>query len=379
MTVEIRTSSSAFAGTDDDVYLRIGPTPALPARQAALRRLRARRPRHLQRPDRRRDAGGLTVGDITRVQIEKSPDGVAGGWKLRGVKLVVNGRTLYARDGIERWLEDDHRTWRAPDFRPTRAARAGAADHARPVGRGLVRLRRQRPRRHQPLRPPQAARARVLPGTRRPRPATGGSFLSGRLGDGDKARVTYTIETLTPTPRAAAAAAAAAAATPPQPEPEPAAQARPRDQRDGLRRDARSTTSPSRTRAPAAAGAFTVEVTGEGSFAIPGLAAGRVGDPDVPDGVQGRDAARRSPTRSRRSTRATRRTTPAASPRTSASSRRLAARRDLLHGPGVAVRVVEEHEPDVVERVAAGASGSRRGPGCRSRRRRARRAGPGPR
>ena len=63
---------------------------------------------------------GLKVGDITRVQIEKSPDGVGGGWRLRGVKLVVNGRTLYRRDGIERWLEDDHRTWRAPDFTPTR-------------------------------------------------------------------------------------------------------------------------------------------------------------------------------------------------------------------------------------------------------------------
>ena len=32
------------------------------------------------------------------MQIEKSSDGVGGGWKLRGVKLVVNGRTLYARD-----------------------------------------------------------------------------------------------------------------------------------------------------------------------------------------------------------------------------------------------------------------------------------------
>ena len=32
------------------------------------------------------------------------------------------------------------------------------------------------------------------------RRATGGSYLSGRLGDGDKASVTYTIETLTPTP-----------------------------------------------------------------------------------------------------------------------------------------------------------------------------------
>ena len=68
---------------------------------------------------------GLNVGDIDRVQIEKSSDGVAGGWKLRGVKLVVNGRTLYERDGIEKWLEDDYRTWRAPGF--TRKAPDGTA------------------------------------------------------------------------------------------------------------------------------------------------------------------------------------------------------------------------------------------------------------
>jgi hypothetical protein len=120
MTVEIRTSSKAFAGTDDGVYLRVAPT------------LRFRLDKALYNDFERGDRdtysvpidgavlAGLEVGDITRVQIEKSPDGVGGGWRLRGVKLVVNGRTLYSRDHIERWLEDDHRTWRAPDFRPTR-------------------------------------------------------------------------------------------------------------------------------------------------------------------------------------------------------------------------------------------------------------------
>ena len=54
--VEIKTGDVRFAGTDDDVFLRLGPGLRFNARQAALRRLRARRPRHLQRPDRRRGA-----------------------------------------------------------------------------------------------------------------------------------------------------------------------------------------------------------------------------------------------------------------------------------------------------------------------------------
>ena len=125
MTVEIRTSSSAFAGTDDDVYLRVSPS----RRFSLDKRLYD----DFERGDRDTysvpidDAvlDGLSVGDLDRVQIEKSSDGVGGGWKLRGVKLVVNGRTLYSRDGIERWLEDNRRTWRAPDFR--RTAPIGAA------------------------------------------------------------------------------------------------------------------------------------------------------------------------------------------------------------------------------------------------------------
>ena len=57
---------------------------------------------------------GLTIGDIDRVAIEKSRDGAAGGWFLKGVTLVVNGRTLVRDRAIDRWLEDDHRTWTAP-------------------------------------------------------------------------------------------------------------------------------------------------------------------------------------------------------------------------------------------------------------------------
>src|SRR4051794_25128735 len=222
MTVEIRTSSKAFAGTDDDVYLRIG----------ANRRfeLDKRLYDDFERGDRDTYSvpidgavlNGLTVGDITRVQIEKSRDGVGGGWRLRGVKLVVNGRTLYSRDGIERWLEDNHRTWLAPDFRPSAPVGDampitidlfdedsnvyGGDDHG-----DLNRYDRRK----------RLALAYVL-GTFVHERATGGSALSGRIGDGDKASIPYTTETLTPTP-APAPPPPPVAPTPTPPPPPPTA------------------------------------------------------------------------------------------------------------------------------------------------------------
>ena len=283
MTVEIRTSSSLYSGTDDDVYLRISPT-----RRFALDK---RLYNDFERGDRDTysvpidDAtlAGLTVGDISRVQIEKSPDGVAGGWKLRGVKLVVNGRTLYARDGIDRWLEDNKRTWLAPNFVRTAPARAavpitldlwdedsfvyGGNDHGD--------LNRYDRRKRLALAYVPAAPGVLLPGV-----ATGGSLLSGRLGDGDTAKVTYTIETLTPTP-APPPAPVFAVQPQPQPQPQPAKpEPQPEPKPDlvisAMGYDETNKYSFTVTnQGSAAAGSFTVSVSGEtSSFAIPGLAAG---------------------------------------------------------------------------------------------------------
>jgi PLAT/LH2 domain/CARDB len=118
LTVRIRTSGARYAGTDDDVYLRTGPG-------AGERFLLDKRVYDdFERGDddlysvpidaiARR---GFTLGDLRMVQIEKSRDGIAGGWKLGAVTVKANGQTVYAKTGIERWLEDDRRTWRAPDF-----------------------------------------------------------------------------------------------------------------------------------------------------------------------------------------------------------------------------------------------------------------------
>src|SRR4051794_22708896 len=267
MTVEIRTSSTLFSGTDDDVYLRINP------------RLRFELDKRLYDDFERGDrdtysvpiddatAAGLTVGDISRVQVEKSSDGIGGGWKLRGVKLVVNGRTLYARDHIDRWLERSARTWRAPNFTataPTGPALPitldlwdedsfvyGGNDH------GDINNYDRRKRLALAYAPGPAIRAR----------ATGGSSLSGRIGDGDKASITYTIETITPTP--APVPPPPVVEPPPPPAPKPDLVITAIDYSDTLNYYFTVT-----NQGAGAAGAFRVSVAGVGTFDIPGLASG---------------------------------------------------------------------------------------------------------
>ena len=268
MTVEIRTSSKLYSGTDDDVYLRIGPNLRFPLDKALYNDFERGDSDTYSVPIDAAVLAGLKVGDISRVQIEKSPDGVGGGWRLKAVKLVVNGRTLYGRGGIERWLEDDHRTWRAPDFN-----QSGPGGPALPVtldlwdedsfiygGDDHGDLNRYDNRKRLAL--------AYTPGTRVSERATGGSFLSGRIGDGDKASVTYTIETLTPTP-----------APPPPPPPALAPVIEPPTPKPDLVISAFGYNPTDmyfftvKNQGAAAAGSFTVTV-GTGSYVIPGLAAG---------------------------------------------------------------------------------------------------------
>jgi hypothetical protein len=288
MTAEIRTSSKTFAGTDDDVSLRIGPSLRFPLDKSLYDDFERGDRDTYSVPIDTAVLNGLKVGDITRVQIEKSPDGVAGGWRLRGVKLVVNGRTLYHRDGIERWLEDDHRTWRAPDFTPS--APSGTAlpvtldlwDEDSNVygGDDHGDLNRYDNRKRFVMAYAPGASVR---GT-----AKGGSALSGRVGDGDQAAVTYTIDTLTPTPALPplvevppVGTLPPVVATPPTPAPPVTTPPPPPGPKPDLVISAmgffNSTDLYAFTVAnqgAADAGAFRVDVPGEGTWTFPGLAAG---------------------------------------------------------------------------------------------------------
>ena len=82
ITVRVKTGDVTLWGNRRRRVPEARPVAALPARQGPLRRLRARRPGHLQRPDRRGRRPGSRLEDITQVQIEKSADGAAsgGGW-----------------------------------------------------------------------------------------------------------------------------------------------------------------------------------------------------------------------------------------------------------------------------------------------------------
>ena len=108
LRVKVSTADVAWAGTDDDVTLTL-----------------AGRDWNLDDPDRddfernhtdafELDPGvGFHRGDIHSIRIHKSPDGFAGGWRLKGVELIVNGSSIYSNQSINRWLEDDDRTWSA--------------------------------------------------------------------------------------------------------------------------------------------------------------------------------------------------------------------------------------------------------------------------
>jgi hypothetical protein len=197
MDIEVKTSGSLSSGTDDDVYLRVGPSLRFP--------LDKRLYDDFERGDRdtysvpidEATEHHFTVGDIRQVRIEKSKDGVGGGWKLGGVRLRVNGRVAYNNQHIDRWLENNHRTWTAPNF--TRRSPRGNRipvwlklgeddalyggdddgdinpfDHRRTVLVGY------------PLNDVIEERTR------------GGARFGGRLGDGDEAEIIYKLETITP-------------------------------------------------------------------------------------------------------------------------------------------------------------------------------------
>lgn len=108
LTVKITTADVSWAGTDDDVTVTL-----------AGRSWNLDNESHddFERGDTNTFAldpqTSFYSSDIHSVRIHKSPDGFAGGWKLKGVEVIVNGTSIYNNQSINRWLEDDDRTWSA--------------------------------------------------------------------------------------------------------------------------------------------------------------------------------------------------------------------------------------------------------------------------
>jgi hypothetical protein len=196
---EVKTGDVRFAGTDDDVYLRIAPGVRLP--------LDKRLYDDFERDDRDTYSvpiddlaeRGLTVGDITRLGIEKSPDGIAGGWRLGGLRVTVNGRVIYRNDAINRWLEDSSRTFLATGFRPAARRRSAQVPVWLGMWDGDSFLRgdddqadiNPLDRRHEAVETisPTGASTRIV---------SGGSRHGGRLGDGDSGGATLRTDWLVP-------------------------------------------------------------------------------------------------------------------------------------------------------------------------------------
>ncbi len=107
LTVKIATADVTWAGTDDDVTITLaGRTWNLDTSG-----------NDFERGDTNTfvlDPGtSLYTSGIRSVRIHKSPDGFSGGWKLKGVQIIVNGMSIYNNQAINKWLEDTDRNWTA--------------------------------------------------------------------------------------------------------------------------------------------------------------------------------------------------------------------------------------------------------------------------
>jgi hypothetical protein len=276
MTVRLETGNRLYSGTDDDVYLRINRNLRFPLEKRAYNDFERGDDDTYSVPLDSALRSGLTIGDIDQVTIEKSPDRLAGGWFLHGVTLVVNGQTLVRNRSIDRWLENNKRSWTAsgvprdhrtsdivPIWLQIRDDDFGTNDTGdiNPYDRVTT----------------QAVAYR--PGTNVTRTVVGGDLLKGRLSldNGDRARLTYRLSTLTVRPPKAPVTAPPPppppTPTPPPPTPDPTPPP-PSGQPDLLITALGFNTVTVKNQGNAAAGAFNISLPGNGVVRINSLAAG---------------------------------------------------------------------------------------------------------
>lgn len=208
LRVEVQTSDRRWAGTDDNVYLRINDSVRFLLDKPLYNDFeRGDRDTYSLPVDQRLSffgnaPRGLTVGDLRYLQIEKSRDGIAGGWSLGGIRVWANGRLVYQRERIDTWIEDDRRVWRAPGFSPAAPSTTQVpvwialydADSFLYGGDDHADINPNHDRYNLGL---GYALGGMLSGE-----AVGGDALGGRFpsGDDDRARLTYRLTTLAPTP-----------------------------------------------------------------------------------------------------------------------------------------------------------------------------------
>jgi CARDB/PLAT/LH2 domain len=270
MIVRVETGKKSGAGTDDDVSLRINGNLKFPLDKRLYDDFENGDVDSYSVPIGTATQNGLTVGDIDRVWIEKSPDGRSGAWFLHGVTLIVNGQAILTNRAIDTWLQKSNRTWQAPGF----VRNAGTSDVVPvwlqvreddfgPQDTGDI----NRYDRHTSL--PIA----YTMGTFDRQRVRGGSLLAGRLplGDGDLAEATYQLSSFGVIP-----------SPPPPPPPPPDPPPPPPPPVEGPAPDLIISTMTANTftvrnSGSVAAGPFRVSVvsaSGTENFDFPGLAVG---------------------------------------------------------------------------------------------------------
>jgi hypothetical protein len=285
ITVRVHTGDKRFAGTDDDVYLKLASGLRFSLEKAAYNDFeRGDNDTYAVRLDDLTRTG-LTRADITMAQIEKSRDRLAGGWYLQDFEVRMNGRVLTSATP-KKWLEDNHRTAAAPLARDHRTSDVvpvwveldeddylyGGDDHGdiNPLDRNTT------------------AAFGYTPSAEVTREDTGGAQFSGRLSqqNGEKGRVYLRVTTIeptlpplpvepTPTPTATPSPSATPTATPtgtPSPTPTPTPQ--PPKKADLVIAELNAFSLTVKNQGGGAAGPFSVTATTYPAIRSTGLAAG---------------------------------------------------------------------------------------------------------
>lgn len=195
----IRTGDVSLGGTNDSVYLRIndGKRFQLDKRLYDDFERGDHDTYSVPLDDAVRD--GLRVGDIRYLQIEKARDGLAGGWRLTDAQVWVNDRLVAADAHIDRWIENNRLSYRLQSFQPV--APIGTALPVvmelwdlDGIGRGN--------NDHADINGLDMRRNEIVTYVPGPAPkngiAKGGSRHGGRMGDGNRAQLTWRLSTLSP-------------------------------------------------------------------------------------------------------------------------------------------------------------------------------------
>lgn len=106
LQVWVTTADVWWAGTDDDVTFRMGGRNWNLDNEGQDDFERGSTDSFLLDP-----GTGLYLSALGPIRVSKSPDGIAGGWRLKGLRIDVNGSTIFNDQSINRWLEDDSRVW----------------------------------------------------------------------------------------------------------------------------------------------------------------------------------------------------------------------------------------------------------------------------